>query len=122
MIFRIQRGSLRLHENPKNVFSGELLKGFVIENIFKSKHLGYGVYGFLFQSMKRSDVNECINSLKDEGIFKQQGFYRGKELYKISDELHNFLMDRSFRTRTRYKIFNITSREDMMFLCFQQTR
>jgi hypothetical protein len=81
--------------------------------ISKSKHLGFGVYGSLFQSMKRSDVNECINILKDEGIFKQQGFYQGKELYKISDELHNFLMDCSFRTRTRYKIFNITSREDM---------
>jgi hypothetical protein len=32
-IFRILRGSLRLHENPKNVFSGELLKGFVIEDL-----------------------------------------------------------------------------------------
>jgi hypothetical protein len=35
LIFRILRGSLRLHENPKNVFSGELLKGFVIEDLFK---------------------------------------------------------------------------------------
>ena len=41
--------------------------------ISKSKHLGFGVYGSLFQSMKRSDVNECINILKDEGIIKQQG-------------------------------------------------
>ena len=93
LIFRILRGSLRLHENPKNVFSGELLKGFVIEDLFKSNHLGFGVYGSLFQSMKRSDVNECINILKDEGIIKQQGFYQDEELYKISDELHNFLMD-----------------------------
>lgn len=93
MIFRILRGSLRLHEGPKNVFSGELLKGFVIDDLFESEHLGFGVYGSLFQSMKRSDVNECINILKDVGIIKQQGFYQGKELYKISEELHNFLMD-----------------------------
>lgn len=93
MVFRILRGSLRLHEESKKVFSAELLDGFVINDLFESKHLGFGVYGSLLQSMNKANVNECISILKDEQIIKQQGFYQGKELYKISDELHDFLMD-----------------------------
>jgi DNA-binding HxlR family transcriptional regulator len=93
VIFRILRGSLRLNENPKNVFSAELLNGFVIDDLFESKHLGFGVHGSLLQSMKRSDVNECIRILKDEGIIKEREFYQNKGLYRISNELHNFLID-----------------------------
>jgi hypothetical protein len=43
--------------------------------------------------MKRSDVNECINILKDDGIIKQRGLYQNNELYRISDKLHNFLIN-----------------------------